>query len=136
MLLYTKNMELRNGVNCIEPLFNKKSQKLAAVFVPCNFQPEQKWVFEKRTGKEIVNGMLINVATGKCLTFESTTMQVKMHTGSKVKIHKDTKNKMLSFLTKVVKESVEEVQTPYIFNCKKSNNSRTFHSQIWLMGNF
>ena len=136
MLLYTKNMELRNGVNCIEPLFNKKSEKLEAVFLPCNFQPEQKWIFEIRTGKEIVNGMLINLATGKCLTFESTTMKVKVHVGSKDKNDKDVKNKLLSFLTKVVKESVEKVQTPYIFNCKKSNNSHTFQSQIWLMGNF
>ena len=64
-MLFTKDMELRNGINCIEPLLNNNTERTEAVFLPCNFQDEQKWKFiEVNNG-----GMLINVATGKCLTF-------------------------------------------------------------------
>lgn len=124
MILYTMDMELRNGINCIEPLFNNKTGRLEAVFLPCNFQPEQQWKFEKSNDGENERGTLINVGNRKCLTFNSAEEQSG---GTKYK----RKNNMLSFLAKVVKESVEEVQTPYIYNCENSGNSHIFQSQIW-----
>ena len=118
------DMELRNGINCIEPLFNNKTGRLEAVFLPCNFQPEQQWKFEKSNDRENERGTLVNVGNRKCLTFSSSEEQSG---GTKYK----RKNNMLSFLAKVVKESVEEVQTPYIYNCEHSRNSHIFQSQIW-----
>ena len=56
MMLYTKDMELRNGINCIEPISNNKTKRSEAFFMPCDFQSKQKWKFEKssfvRTGDQ------------------------------------------------------------------------------------
>ena len=140
MLLHTKYMELRNGINCIEALFNNDTQKLEVDFVPCNFQDEQKWIFQKRTGTEMVSGMLVNVATRKCLVFQTPGRDVNVHIARADKYSKKElsrkKNKVLEYLAKVVKESVEEVQTPYMFDCATSSDSHTFRSQTWLLGNF
>ena len=65
-------MELRHGVNCIEPILNKKTQKIEAVFLPCNFKDEQKWKLLSLSESNSVNdGKLSNVASGQCLTFKN-----------------------------------------------------------------
>ena len=124
-MLFTKDMELRNGINCIEPLLNNNTARTEAMFLPCNFQDEQKWKFiEVNNG-----GILINVATGKCLTF--TNEQEKRDTKDKETSMK--KSKMLSMLAKLVRDSVDKVQSPYLLTCDKSTSSNIFQSQIWLL---
>ena len=120
-------MELRNGINCIEPLFNNKTKKLEAVFLPCNFQDEQKWTFEELTNDDIDCGLLRNVASAKCLTFSSTE---KSDTKEKSSMKK---SKMLSMLAKLVKESVEKVDPPYLMPCDKSQNSDILSDQKWIL---
>ena len=118
-------MELRNGINCIEPLLNNNTERTEAVFLPCNFQDEQKWKFV-----EVNNGgMLLNVATGKCLTFTTTEKKDAKDKETSMK-----KSKMLSMLAKLVRDSVDKVQSPYLSTCDKSTSSKIFQYQIWFLG--
>ena len=122
-------MELRNGINCIEPLLNNNTQSTEAVFLPCNFQDEQKWNFFKLNNDQDVNsGMLINVATEKCLTFTNIMKQDSDNDNRSMK-----KSKMLSMLATLVRDSVDKVQSPYLITCDKSTSSINFKSQIWLL---
>ena len=120
-MLYTKDMELRNGINCIEPISNNKTKRSEAFFMPCDFQSKQKWKFEKSSDTGI--GTLKNVETGECLDFSSKDF------GLQVKQKK--KNKMLSFLAKVVKETVEDIQAPYLSECTRSIESPLITSHAW-----
>ena len=118
-------MELRNGINCIEPMFNIKTQRLEAAFVPCNFQPEQKWTFETNHNDQREEGMLVHVGTEKCLTFANTKDEQEGR-------NQKRNNNMLTFLATVVEEAVENVvQTPYISDCKNSRNIQIPNSQKW-----
>ena len=122
-------MELRHGVNCMEPISSKKAQKIEAVFLPCNFKDEQKWKLLSLSESNSVNdGKLSNVASGQCLTFKNKDEKANI---SRKNVQK--KNKMLSMLTNIVKDSVEKMQSPYLSNCESNNTSiDVFHSQIWL----
>ena len=128
-MLITKDMEVRNGINCIEPLLNNNTERIEAVFLPCNFQDEQKWKFVEKAGDlnndDTINGMLINVASGKCLTFANTE---KRDTKESMK-----KSKMLSMLAKLVRDSVDKVQSPYLLTCDKSTTSNISQSQVWFL---
>ena len=121
MMLYTKDMELRNGINCIEPVLNNKTKRTEAFFMPCDFQAKQKWKFDKISDTGI--GRLINIDTRQCLHFSSKDF------GLEQKLKK--RNKMLSFLAKVVKDTVEEIQTPYLSDCKESPQPPPIKSQAW-----
>ena len=121
MMLYTKDMELRNGINCIEPVLNNKTKRAEAFFMPCDFQAKQKWKFDKSSDTGI--GRLINIDTRQCLHFSSKDF------GLEQKLKK--RNKMLSFLAKVVKDTVEEIQTPYLSDCKESLQPPPITSQAW-----
>ena len=114
-------MELRNGINCIEPVFNNKTKRPEAFFMPCDFQAKQKWKFEESSDTGI--GRLINIDTRQCLHFSSKDF------GLEQKLKK--RNKMLSFLAKVVKDTVEEIQTPYLSDCKESPRPTPIKSQAW-----
>ena len=123
-------MELRHGVNCMEPIINKKAQKIEAVFLPCNFKDEQKWKLLSLSESNSVNdGKLSNVASGQCLTFKNKDEKANVSRKNDKK-----KNKMLSMLTNIVKDSVEKSKSPYLVNCESNNtNIDVLLSQIWLL---
>ena len=129
-ILYTKAMELRHAVQCIEPIFNNETQKIEAVFLPCNFQDEQKWKFLSLSQYSYASnhGKLSNVASGQCLTFNN---KEKANTQRK-KLKK--KNKVLSMLTNIVKDSIEKMKSPHLFKCDSNKyDVDVFQSQIWVL---
>ena len=124
-------MELRHGVHCIEPILNKETQKIEAVFLPCNFQDEQMWEFLglSQTSEASNYGQLSNVASGQCLTFNVDNE--KANTPRK---NVRVKNKVLSMLTNIVKDSVEKMKSPHLFKCDSNKlNIDVFRSQIWVL---
>ena len=121
-------MELRNGVNCMEALLNNKTKRIGAVFLSCNFKDEQKWDFKvEENGSDNV-GIIINRGSGQCLTFKRKQKSIDVS---------KKKEKMLAFLAKVVKETMEKVEAPYISDCEKIRNSTVSNqwkeSQLWHM---
>ena len=126
-------MELRNGVNCMDSLLNNKTKRLEAVFLPCSFKHDQKWDFKQDGNESYDKGIIINRGSGKCLTFEK---EYDNNLNSNVSKKKET---MLTFLAKVVKETIEKVEVPYISDCEKLRNSTASNlwkeSQLWLMNN-
>ena len=123
-------MELRNGVNCMEPSFNKETKKFEALFFPCDFKDEQKWKFLGTSESADINhGKLFNVASEKCLTFNNKDEKAKISRKSNKK-----KNKILSMLTSIVKDSVEKMKSPYLLECEDNKvNIPLFHLQTWVL---
>ena len=117
----------------MESLLNNKTKRLEAVFLPCNFKDDQKWDFKQDGNESYDKGIIINRGSGKCLTFEK---EYDNNLNSNVSKKKET---MLAFLAKVVKETIEKVEVPYISNCEKLRNSTASNlwkeSQLWLMNN-
>ena len=123
-------MELRHGVNCMEPSFNKETKMFEALFFPCNFKAEQKWEFLGISESADINhGKLLNVASEKCLTFNNKDEKAKISRKSDKK-----KNKILSMLTSIVKDSVEKMKSPYLLECEDNKvNIPLFHLQTWVL---
>ena len=123
-------MELRHGVNCMEPSFNKETKLFEALFFPCDFKDEQKWKFLSISESADINhGKLFNVASEKCLTFNNKDEKAKISRKSNKK-----KNKILSMLTSIVKDSVEKMKSPYLLECEDNKvNIPLFHLQIWVL---
>ena len=121
-------MELRNGVNCMEALMNNKTKRIGAVFLSCNFKDEQKWDFKLEENGSNNVGIIINRRSGKCLTFKAEQNSSDIS---------KKKEKMLAFLAKVVKETMEKVEAPYISDCEKIRNSTVSNqwkeTQLWHM---
>ena len=126
-------MELRNGVNCMEPSFNKETKLFEALFFPCDFKDEQKWKFLSISESADINhGKLFNVASEKCLTFNNKDEKAKISRKSNKK-----KNKILSMLTSIVKDSVETMKSPYLLECEDNKvNIPLFHWQTWVFDSF
>ena len=123
-------MELRHGVNCMEPSFNKETKKFEALFFPCDFKEEQKWEFLGiPESADINHGKLFHLSSEKCLTFKN-----KDEKANSSRKNVTNKNKILSMLTKIVKDSVEKMKSPYLVECEDNYvNSALFHLQIWVL---
>ena len=132
-MLYTKESELRNGVNCLEALMNNKTNRLETVFFPCNFKDDQKWNFIPEEGGPNNIGTLINSNNGKCLTFSKENDRKGNNKVAK------KKEKMLAFLAKVVKETIQKVEAPFLSDCEAIERSSSLRPmktiQKWLMMN-
>ena len=117
----------------MEALMNNKTRRLEAVFLPCNFKDDQKWNFILEEDGPINTGALINKNSGMCLTFSK-----EVDEKGNVKVAKK-KEKMLAFLAKVVKETIQKVEAPFLSDCEANGSSsvlrptKTF--QRWLMMN-
>ena len=110
---------------------NNRTHRLEAVFLPCNFKIDQKWNFIREEGGPINTGALINRNSGMCLTFSK-----EMEGNSKFSKKKE---KMLAFLAKVVKETIQKVEAPFLSDCEANRSSSGFRPtktfQRWLMMN-
>ena len=100
----------------MEPVLNNKTKKLDAIFNPCNFKDEQKWDYVQVENGSGDGGQIINKKTGHCLTFD------KQNGDSAKADTKKKKEKMLSFLSKIVKETIMKAEIPYISDCEMIEN--------------
>ena len=117
-------MELQNGVLCLEPIRNKKSNLMEASFMPCNFSPEQKWNFVKNI-ESGERGQIVHQASRKCLSFSKVKERTQDTRYNKVK--------MLSFLSNIVNEIGLSNATPVLVPCERSIPSNQYKAQIWSM---
>ena len=129
-ILLTKDKEIRHGVNCLEPMINNNTKNSETVFLPCTFKDEQKWTFLPLSESANINhGKLFHLSSEKCLTFKN-----KDEKANSSRKNVTNKNKILSMLTKIVKDSVEKMKSPYLVECEDNNvNSALFHLQIWVL---
>ena len=110
-------MELRNGVNCMEPVFNNNTKHLEVGFFPCNFKDEQKWDFKQEEYGSSNGGQIIDRKNGKCLMFAKENVD-----NAQTDIIKK-KEKMIAFLSKIVKETVMKAEVPYVSDCELIQNT-------------
>ena len=110
-------MELRNGVNCMEAVFNNKTKRLEVGFFPCNFKDEQKWDFKQEEHGSSNSGQIIDRKNGKCLMFSKENVD-----NAQSDIRKK-KEKMIAFLSKIVKETVMKAEVPYVSDCELMHNA-------------
>ena len=121
-MLLTRNMEIQNGVLCLEPITNKMSKTTSPFFIPCNSSPEQKWTFLKdKENNE--KGQIVHQKSGRCLSFNKVR--------EKAEDTKRNKIKMLSFLSNIVNEIGLTIETPSLEHCEQDRNSNRYQTQIW-----
>ena len=110
-------MELRNGVNCMEPVFNNHTKRLEVGFFPCNFKDDQKWDFKQEEHGSSNGGQIIDRKNGKCLMF------AKENADNAQSDIKKKKEKMIAFLSKIVKETIMKAEVPYVSDCESIENA-------------
>ena len=101
----------------MEAIINNKTNRLEAVFLPCNFKDDQKWNFIPEEGGPTNIGALINRNSGKCLTFSKENNKKGSNKAAK------KKEKMLAFLAKVVKETIQKIEAPFLSDCEAIERS-------------
>ena len=122
-MLMTKNMEIQNGVLCLEPIPSRKiHEPIESFFMPCNSSPKQKWMFLKVSEGED-KGKIVHQGTGKCLSFNKVKESTQDSRYSKVK--------MLSFLSNIVNDIGLTIETPVMESCEIDKSSTRYQSQIW-----
>ena len=124
IMLFTRNMQIQNGVLCLEPIYSKKSNVTEAYFVPCNFSKQQRWSYTKIT-EPGEKGKIVHQASGRCLSFSK-----KKDTAPDTKYGRA---KMLAFLSDVVSEIAFNIDTPIIEHCEQDRGSKHYNSQVWAM---
>ena len=123
-MLFTRNMQIQNGVLCLEPIYSKKSNVTEAYFVPCNFSKQQRWNYTKIT-ESGEKGKIVHQGSGGCLSFSK---KKDSPPGTK-----QGRAKMLAFLSDVVNEIAFNIDTPTIEHCEQSRGSKRYNTQVWAM---
>ena len=124
VMLFTRNMELQNGVLCLEPISRKSSKTTEAAFVACSSSKEQKWNYIK-TDENGTKGKIVHQASGTCLSFNKHKENSQDPKYNKVK--------MLAFLSNIVNEIGINIVTPVIEPCEQKTDSQRYGAQVWSM---
>ena len=107
-LILTKNNEIKSSTRCIMPNHSKSE----LVIRNCDFSKAQKWTF-----KPILEGygQIVHLEREKCLSYDKQTITKKRKSSS-----------MLHFLSNVVKEVVQDMDSPTLEECNGQNQN-----QLW-----
>jgi polypeptide N-acetylgalactosaminyltransferase len=104
--LLSKYNEIKTSTDCMTP----KHSKLELFITSCDFSKAQKWLF-----KPILDGygQIVHQESEKCMSFARQTTK-----------HKSSS--ILHFLSNVVIEAVQEMDSPILEECNDLD-----HSQLW-----
>ena len=106
--ILSKYDEIKSSTDCMMP----NQSKTELVITSCDFSKAQKWLF-----KPILDnfGQIIHQKSEKCLSFDKKTITTK---------HKSSS--ILHFLSNVVKEAVQEMDSPMLEKCNEHKQN-----QLW-----
>ena len=123
--MYTDERELRSATRCLQPVKSKKTRTETLSFIGCDFTDNQKWEFRTvhlpGTKEDQKPGMLVHVATGRCLSMPNKSQKRK------------SEKSVLSFLASIALESGFNSGSPTLENCKANNANDENQTQLWLM---
>ena len=106
--LISRYNEIKSSTDCITP----NHSKTELVITSCDFNKAQVWLF-----KPILDGygQIIHQELEKCISFDRQTKTTKHKTSS-----------LLHFLSNVVKEAVQEMDSPILEKCNENKQN-----QLW-----